>query len=222
MVAIAEEECRRCPGQSCVHVYLCCAAYFALQHFLSLMASIFTVPSPIVKFNAQFPLKTYPSIKPLDKTKLKAPTLWIQPPRSVSQPESILSEDVECLKWQAYLALRGLKGVHLRWDISPDGSIDGSLPNLHIPISESLIQSEKINKSEGAEDGELLAAHSIPTWVDTRLGVDSSADPLEGYKDQEARVESRAWVSLLEGVVHAALVRARPVSAKYAYLLNPT
>jgi metaxin len=29
---------------------------------------------------------------------------------------------------------------------------------------------------------------------------------LEGYKDEEARDESRAWVSLLEGDVHAALV----------------
>jgi metaxin len=29
---------------------------------------------------------------------------------------------------------------------------------------------------------------------------------LEGYKDEETRDESRAWVSLLEGDVHTALV----------------
>ena len=63
-----------------------------------------------------------------------------------------------------------------------------------------------MSRSDGAEDGELLAAHSIPTWVDAKLGVDSAEDPLEGYADAEARIESRAWVALLEGVVHAALV----------------
>jgi metaxin len=110
---------------------------------------------------------------------------------------------VECLKWQAYLALRGLTGIKVRWDIAPEGTVDGSLPNLHVPITESL-GSENSQKSE---DGDILAARSIPSWVDMKLGIDSSADPLEGYKDQEARVESRAWVSLLEDVVHAALVR---------------
>jgi hypothetical protein len=32
-------------------------------------------------------------------------------------------------------------------------------------------------------------------------------DHLEGYKDEGARDESRAWVDLLEGTVQAALVR---------------
>jgi len=41
-----------------------------------------------------------------------------------------------------------------------------------------------------------------------KLGVNFNADPLEGYKDEAARDENRAWVSLLEGVVHAALVCA--------------
>src|SRR6266545_5959734 len=170
--------------------------------------SIFAVPSFIVAFNSHFPLKTNPSIIPLEKSKPTAPTLWIYPPRSTlhDPPDTLLSGDVECLKWQAYLALRGLKGIKVRWDISPEGSIDRSLPNLHLPISESLIKNEKLRNSESADDGELLAAHSIPTWVDMKLAVDSSADPLEGYKGQEARIESRAWVSLLEGVIHAALV----------------
>ena len=168
--------------------------------------SIFAVPSFIVAFNSHFPLKTNPPIIPLEKSNPTAPTLWIHPPRrsTLRDPtDTLLSGDVECLKWQAYLALRGLKGIKVRWDISPEGCIDRSLPNLHLPISE---KSEKLRNSEGVDDGELLAAHSIPTWVDMKLSVDSSADPLEGYKDQEARIESRAWVSLLEGVIQAALV----------------
>ena len=172
------------------------------------MASIFSVPAPIVAFNAHFPFKSYPPIKPLSKSSITLPTLWVHPPRPLAlTPDNVLSADVECLKWQAYLALRGLTGIKIRLDISPEGSLDGSLPNLHVPIGESLVKSEKLSHSEGAEDGELLAAHSIPTWVDAKLGVDSGADPLEGYKDQASRVESRAWVSLLEGNIHAALVR---------------
>jgi metaxin len=110
-----------------------------------------------------------------------------------------LSGDVECLKWQAYLALRGLDGIKVRWDIAPEGSVGESLPNLHVP-------SDSSKKSEGAEEGALLSANSILAWVDTKLGVDSTADPLEGYKDEGTRTESRAWISLLESTVHAALV----------------
>lgn len=169
-----------------------------------LMASFFSVPAPLVKFNSNFPLKSYLPIRPRSKTPVTAPTLWIASPDPSS--DGILSSDVECLKWQAFLALRDLKDVRLRWNISPEGCIDGALPNLHVPITDSLVKSERLTRSDGAEDGELLAAHSIPTWVDAKLGVDSGEDLLEGYVDDEARIESRAWVSLLEGVVHAALV----------------
>jgi len=137
-------------------------------------------------FISHFPLLSYPPIAPLHKPVISAPTLWILPPRQ----NNLLSADVECLKWQAYLALRGLTNIKIRWDIAPEGSLSGSLPNLHIP----------------SDKGQLLTAHAIPAWVDAKLGVDSSADPLEGYIDQEAMIESRAWVSLLEGIVHATLV----------------
>lgn len=150
------------------------------------MSSTFKVPSFFVYFYSRFPLVSYPPIAPLNKKSYSVPTLWILPPRQ----NNLLSADVECLKWQAYLALRGLTDIKIRWDIAPEGSISGSLPNLHIP----------------SDKEELLAAHAIPAWVDAKLGVDSSADPLEGYVDQAARVESRAWVSLLEGIVHATLV----------------
>ena len=145
----------------------------------------FKVPSFLVSFYSHFPLISYPPIIS-NKSINSVPTLWISPPRQ----DSILSADVECLKWQAYLALRGLTNIKVRWDIAPEGSISGSLPNLHIP----------------SDKEELLAARAIPAWVDAKLGVDSVADPLEGYIDEAARIESRAWVSLLEGIVHATLV----------------
>lgn len=164
------------------------------------MASIFAVPAPLVRFNARFPLRTHPAIAPAAKQPLDAPTLWIAPPRA----DTLLSADVECLKWQAFLALRGLTHIRLRTDIAPDGALAGALPNLHVPLSESPLRDAGLGKTDGADDGELLAAHAIPAWVDARLGP---ADALEGYVDAAARIESRAWVALLEGVVHAALVR---------------
>ncbi|KAF8163558.1 hypothetical protein B0H34DRAFT_651722 [Crassisporium funariophilum] len=187
------------------------------------MAAIFKVPSQFVSFYSYFPLKSYPPITRLDKTVVSVPTLWVHPPRPAAHnADKLLSADVECLKWQAYLALRGLKGIKIRKDIVPEGSIDGSLPNLHLPIEESLVKSEKLTASDGSEGGELLAAHSIPTWVDAKLGVDSNEDSLEGYKDQAARTESRAWVSLLEGVVHAALILSQPQPSYLHSLLFPS
>ena len=158
-----------------------------------------TLPSPLRTLFSFFPLHTYPPILPPTIYVLKAPTLWVIPPRSPHT--SPLSSDVECLKWQAYLALRGLKHIAVRWDISPDGALDQQLPNLQIPPPADAIANLK---------GELLAAHQIPAWVDERVG--SAVDLLEGYKDEAARDESRAWVALLEGNVHAALVRDTQLS----------
>ena len=150
------------------------------------------LPPPLAKFFALFPLRTYPPIHPPSKKPVEAPTLWIHPPDSQNSP---LSADAECLKWQAYLALRGLAAIHLRTDIHPEGCIDGHLPNLLVPST----------GENSSEDGQLLAAHLIPSWADTQK---SPVDPnLEGYRDEAARDESRAWVTLLEGTVHAVLVR---------------
>lgn len=102
---------------------------------------------------------------------------------------------MECLKWQAYIALRGLKDIQVRWDIAPDGGIEGGLPNLHLSPKEA--ESEK-------DLGGLLSSHLIAEWVDKQAG---DAGPLEGYLDDSAKDESRAWITLLEGKIHAALVR---------------
>lgn len=141
---------------------------------------------------------------------MKQPTLWIAPPRIAND---LLSRDVECLKWQAYLALRGLKDVSVLWSVAPSGGIDGRLPNLQVPMSGPGVDG----------DGELLAAHLIPTWVDGQVPGEergSGNDPLEGYRDEAARDESRAWVSLLEGTVHAALLLHMPQDSFWRLLLS--
>ena len=133
-------------------------------------------------FFSRFPLHTLPPVPAPPRVPVVLPTLAIAPPRD----PALLSTDVECLKWQAYLALRGLGHIALRWDISPEGALDARLPNLHLP-------------------DRLLPPRSIPAWADARL--DHTPDPLDGYSDQRTKDESHAWIALLEGVVHAALVR---------------
>jgi metaxin len=46
----------------------------------------------------------------------------------------------------------------------------------------------------------------IPGWADVIQGEHAWNTALEGYIDEQAKDESRAWVALLEGSVHAALV----------------
>ncbi|EDR14223.1 uncharacterized protein LACBIDRAFT_305846 [Laccaria bicolor S238N-H82] len=185
------------------------------------MASMFKLPPLLASFFSLFPLHTYSSIPPLNKLAVSLPTLWIHPPRDSSTPSeaNLLSEDVECLKWQAYLALRGLKNIKIRSDVKAEGGIERRLPTLHVPTSESLEKNEALNISECSENGQLLPTHLIPTWVDTKLGVNFNADSLEGYKDEAARDESRAWVALLEGVVHAALILFQPTPSPLRLLL---
>ncbi|KAG2365714.1 hypothetical protein BDR07DRAFT_1470320 [Suillus spraguei] len=101
------------------------------------MASVFSLPEPLQRFLSKFPLHTYPPIPVTSIRPLQKPTLWIAPPRTTAVDQTsisdILSTDVECLKWQAYIALRGLTSIAVRWDISPEGGIDGRLPCLHTP-----------------------------------------------------------------------------------------
>jgi metaxin len=171
------------------------------------MSSTFTIPAPLRTFYSYFPLHTYPPNLPKTCRPITKPTLWILPPR---HPDSdhLLSSDVECLKWQAFLALRGFSDIAVRWDVSPDGAIDGRLPNFHVP------------KGAGQKDehgaGELLAAHMIPGWVEKEK-ISAEGDVFEGYVDEPARDESHAWVALLEGKVHAALVRSRYISSQNLY-----
>jgi metaxin len=96
--------------------------------------------------------------------------------------------------------------------VNPDGGIDGRLPNLHVPRG-------KVG-GEVVEDGdeELLPAHMIPGWVDKTIGADMGA--FDGYRDEAARDESHAWVSLLEGKVHAALILSQPQPSFLTSLLT--
>ncbi|KAI0797549.1 hypothetical protein C8Q75DRAFT_7272 [Abortiporus biennis] len=178
------------------------------------MTSVLSVPQPLHQFFSLFPLYTYPRIpSSASQRPVVTPTLWIHPPRNTDpSTSSLLSTDVECLKWQAYIALRGLKNIKLRWDVSQDGSIDGRLPNLHIPSIKPAEDGDK-------EGGELLPAHLIREWVDEQHGV-SEVGELEGYIDENAKDESRAWVKLLEGNVHAALALSEPPQFSFLSLLT--
>ncbi|THH26605.1 hypothetical protein EUX98_g7589 [Antrodiella citrinella] len=170
-------------------------------------ATILSLPKPLQQLFSFFPLHIYPAVPTAFKASaVTQPTLWVHPPRPAEEPD-FFSSDVECLKWQAYLALRGLSNVALRWDISSDGAIEGRLPNLQVPARES--------KDGG---GELLPAASIADWVDGQLG---EVGPLEGYADEAAKDESRAWVTLLEGNVHAALILFHPKPITLFSLLLP-
>lgn len=154
------------------------------------------IPKVVHDFFAHFPLHTYPPILAQSPRRITRPTLWIVPPKSdiILPSTNLLSQDVGCLKWQAYIALRGLKDVGVRWDVSAEGAVDGTLPSLQLP-------------AEGTR-GEVLGAKEIPKWAAGMLGDEKEKGVFEGYRDDKAKEESRAWVSLLEGAVHAALVNA--------------
>ncbi|EPQ57985.1 hypothetical protein GLOTRDRAFT_103948 [Gloeophyllum trabeum ATCC 11539] len=157
--------------------------------------SLLTLPAPLRTFLASFPLHTYPAIPPPRSNSLHdpaQPTMWIHAP--LADPEhNLLSADVECLKWQAHVALRGVERVRVRWDVAAAGGVGGRLPSVWVP---------------GGEGGELIPAHLIPAWVERERGGEGA----EGYRDEAARDESRAWVALLEGTVHAALITFHPAS----------
>ncbi|KAL1660831.1 hypothetical protein GGF50DRAFT_105960 [Schizophyllum commune] len=166
-----------------------------------------TLPSPFLKLFETFPLHTYPAIPPPSHLRCtpSVPTLWIHPPPEASD---CLSADVECLKWQAYLALthaaaRQQQRIALRWDIPAEGALEGRLPNLHLP------------------SGDLIPAHNIAAFEDGALGEEPEN---EGYRGPQEKDESRAWVELLEGVVHAALILASPPKAfsPISLLSSPT
>ncbi|EJU05641.1 hypothetical protein DACRYDRAFT_113704 [Dacryopinax primogenitus] len=141
-----------------------------------------TTENPVLvsvhKFLARFPLYTYPAW-PLSTTAPPSglPTLWIHPSTKGQEP---LSSDVECLKWQAWLALRGV-AVSLRSDVHPDGGVDGKLPTLHLP------------------DNTVHPAHAIPS------ALSIASLPHEGYASAEAELESKAFLALLESTLHKAL-----------------
>src|ERR1700753_663559 len=95
------------------------------------MAMSIPLPESIRTLFAAFPLHTYPTIERTPSSTRDHVTLWILPP---NRPEvSCLSGDVECLKWQAYLALKGVQHLKLRWDVQPEGALNGRLPNLYLP-----------------------------------------------------------------------------------------
>jgi metaxin len=100
--------------------------------------------------------------------------------------------------------------------------LDGKLPNLYLPPSRGLV--EKENRGELGKSvlkGELLESRRILSWVDGEVGRPGNDDPiLEGYIDEESRDESSAWVSLLEGDVHAAIKAVNPSPSLLSHLTS--
>ncbi|EIM89584.1 uncharacterized protein STEHIDRAFT_91980 [Stereum hirsutum FP-91666 SS1] len=166
-------------------------------------SSLLQLPKPLARFFALFPLIEHAPQPVPSKRRISGPTLWIHPPKTSND---LLSADVECLKWQAHIALRGLTDVQVRSDVKAEGALGGRLPNLQTP---SVLTADEDGDGDGDVDGEILPAHNIAAWIDERVGL-VEGDELEGYSSVETKDESHAWVALLEGDVHAALALAQP------------
>ncbi|KAJ3801481.1 hypothetical protein GGU11DRAFT_675021 [Lentinula aff. detonsa] len=185
------------------------------------------VPGPLKTLFSYFPLYTHPPLNAKENKTLQGPTIWARLSKTNNSADAVLSSDVECLKWQAYLALRGLSGIRVRFDVDAQGAIDGRLPNLHVPFDASATYSWSADNNKKSSTGpiddstELLSAPHIVEWVDAKLAHSALDDAWEGYKDEAAKDESRAWVSLLEGNVHAALLLSQPAQSFLESLLAP-
>ncbi|KAG8786235.1 hypothetical protein FRC15_011806 [Serendipita sp. 397] len=139
-----------------------------------------------------------------------SPILFICKPTDPSH--TLLSSDVECVKWQAYLALR-VGDIRVNWDLAPEGAIGDRLPNLYLPPPRKL--DGKKQPSAPKIGGELLERHRISSWINGELGQRGQKERsrtnweedriLEGYKDEAARDESKAWTTLLETDIDAAI-----------------
>ena len=98
------------------------------------------LPAPLRTLFSHYPLYTYPpTASPYQAQPIRTPALWVRPPRTSSSSSNVLSSDVECLKWQAYLALKFSQtanpaSIAVRWDVAPSGAVEGRLPNLHVPF----------------------------------------------------------------------------------------
>ena len=202
------------------------------------MSSHISIPAPVKNFFSLFPLYRYPANlpPPTPLTTTRSVTLLIAPPLQAHLPSadplrlqpgaSHLSADVESLRWQAYIALRGVRGVRVSWAaggeevpklVLPAGSkrhlgvdvdsLNESLESESLGNNMNEKQEEEGEKAAGVESlfgYEVLDPVRIPMWVDTVQG--RSVDVLEGFIDAGARDESRAWSVLLEGVVRSVLV----------------
>lgn len=193
------------------------------------------MPRILQDFYALFPLHTYSQTPSLSSSRFplgehqvghqkSTPTLFVHAP--VDPSSSLLSSDVECVKWQAYLALRGVRGgIKIRWDLATEGALEGKLPNLYLSPGSDLVEKEKRGGlGKATLKGELLESRRIPSWVDGEVGRSigpEDDDPiLEGYKDEESRDESRAWVTLLESDVHAAMKAIVPPPSLVSHLTS--
>jgi len=151
------------------------------------------IPTPVRTFFSKFPLQTYPAIERTSDEHPEEPTLWILPPENPSS--SVLSSDVECLKWQAYIALRprdtsegDRKDVKVCWDLGSAAGVDGQLPTFCI---------RRHNSKTGRREWKFLGPKGIAEWIDGPAELQEKDSP---FSD-----EMEAWIQLLEGDIHDAV-----------------
>ncbi|KAH8827064.1 hypothetical protein DL96DRAFT_1802766 [Flagelloscypha sp. PMI_526] len=142
------------------------------------MASTIPIPKPLATFFSFFPVHTYPAEELFPpRESVTRDTLWVLP--SHHGAESVLSSDVECLKWQAYLAYR-LPESHslgLRMDVDKEGALGGELPNLHVPSPKDL-------RGTDGPDEDVSLADESKAWTALLEGVvhDSLLDAQKGFE----------------------------------------
>ena len=107
-------------------------------------------------FIAKFPLRQNPRITlPSNPYRpVRTATLWLSPPSgytpnggssSLTEDTSmLLSADVECLKWQAYIALSGLSSIRVRFDVTSDGALETVYPTCIFPFRRVFFQKTKV------------------------------------------------------------------------------
>ncbi|KAG8710488.1 hypothetical protein FRC09_000117 [Ceratobasidium sp. 395] len=218
------------------------------------MTTHIPVPAPIKHFFSLFPLYRYPDNlpPPTPLTTARGATLLIAPPHkahlssddplSVHPSGSHLSADVESLRWQAYLALRGIKDVRVSWAAGVEGGVPKLVlpPGAKRPLGVDVVSLVESLESEGAdsekESGvvrekdekvearmsthrEVLDVARIPAWADEVQG--RYVDALEGYVDAATRDESRAWTVLVEGVIRSVLLLSIPTPSLFTSLFKP-
>ncbi|KAG9123772.1 hypothetical protein FRC07_014001, partial [Ceratobasidium sp. 392] len=226
------------------------------------MTTHIPVPASVKYFFSLFPLHRYPDNlpPPTPLTTARGVTLLIAPPPRahlssgdplrVHPGGSHLSADVECLRWQAYLALRGVRDVRVSWA----AGIEGGVPKLVLPPGAkrprgvdmvSLVESLESEGADTEEKGsdilrerdervetqmsthrEVLDAVRIPGWADEVQG--QSVDAFEGFIDAATRDESRAWTILVEGLLATptpplliSLLRPQPSTTTLQTTLSP-
>lgn len=183
------------------------------------------IPSPILHLFWLFPLVTFPAPpsheSPSPTSPPATPELHVLPGHvridSQGNPRTTwTSRDVRCLTSQVEFLFRKVDFETRQVEREEAwGPKVGGLPFVHLPQPQP-----RSNRSGGpsaaastAAPPRLLAADSIPTWVETLAPfpyerVEAGGDAFEPYPSQAVKAEADMWTTLLQKGVMAAVVSA--------------